>query len=110
MAMKKGWIILIILVLLLAAGAGVVFFLKRHKPATAEEIGPSPENSVAAVIKDTNYVSLPKDKKLADKELQKTRKMLEKLKPTGPYIVIDTHANKLSLRTEDSLIYKATCS
>ena len=110
--MKKGWIILIALVLLLSAGAGASFLIKKHMQARTEvqEVGPVQENSVAAVLNDTSYDALPNDKKLADKELQKTAKMLESLKPAGPYITIDTHANKLSLRTQDSLIYKATCS
>jgi hypothetical protein len=111
MAMKKGWILLIALIAILAAGSGLFLLLKKHQSsARAEKPGPTPQYLVANVINDTSYAKLPADKKLADMELQKTRKILEKLKPTGPYIVIDTHANKLSLRTEDSLIYKATCS
>lgn len=53
---------------------------------------------------------LPEDKKLAQKELGKARIALNKMKPSKPYIVIDTHANILSLRTEDSVLFKGTCS
>jgi L,D-transpeptidase YbiS len=62
------------------------------------------------VFSDTTYSQLPDDDRKAQRELQRARKEFNKLKPKGPYIVIDTHANKLSLRTEDSLLYKATCS
>ncbi|OGC96694.1 MAG: hypothetical protein A2W25_03365 [candidate division Zixibacteria bacterium RBG_16_53_22] len=68
-----------------------------------------PEDQVAIYI-DSTYVNLPTDDKKAQKELQRARKTFDQLKPKKPYIVIDTNANKLSLRTEDSLIYKATCS
>jgi L,D-transpeptidase YbiS len=71
--------------------------------------GKIPEDQ-AAIYVDSTYVNLPGDVKKAQKELQRARKAFNQLKPKKPYIVIDTNANKLSLRTEDSLIYKATCS
>ena len=59
---------------------------------------------------DTSLAQLPADQKLAKKELDRARKELGKLKPKGKYIVIDTHANKIAVRTEDSLLMEATCS
>jgi L,D-transpeptidase YbiS len=64
----------------------------------------------SAFITDTTYAQLSLQTKVAQKELQKARNALKQIKPRGPYIVIDTHANKLYLRTDDSVLYKATCS
>lgn len=69
---------------------------------------PQPDETV--VFNDTTYSRLPADRKQAQRELQKARKLLARMAPAGPYIVIDTHANKLLLRTEDSILFKATCS
>jgi lipoprotein-anchoring transpeptidase ErfK/SrfK len=48
--------------------------------------------------------------KIAQKEIANTRLALSKIRPKGQYIVIDTHANKISLRTQDSVYVKADCS
>lgn len=53
---------------------------------------------------------LPEDEKKAKKELQEAKKSLSRLKPSKPYIVIDTHANKVYLRNEDSILLAATAS
>jgi hypothetical protein len=54
--------------------------------------------------------SLPEDSKLAQKEIANARLALSKLKPKGIYLVINTHSNILSMRTEDSVIFKGNCS
>jgi len=54
--------------------------------------------------------SLSTDKKVATQELAKARKTLKKFLPAGQYIVIDTHANILSLRTATKVLFKADCS
>jgi lipoprotein-anchoring transpeptidase ErfK/SrfK len=59
---------------------------------------------------DTTFTPLPENKRLAQRELAKAQKSLDRLKPKSPYIVIDTHDNKLYLRTENSILFKATCS
>ncbi|HWR82714.1 MAG TPA: L,D-transpeptidase [Candidatus Deferrimicrobium sp.] len=53
---------------------------------------------------------LPDDTKLAKAELTKARKDLAKLVPAKPYVVINTHANTVSLRAGDSTIMEATAS
>lgn len=53
---------------------------------------------------------LPADPKSAKKELNRVRRALLNLQPSRPYIVIDTHANKLYLRTDESILLEATCS
>jgi hypothetical protein len=53
---------------------------------------------------------LPENEKLAKSELAKARLALAELKPSRPYIVIDTHANILTLRNENTILLKATCS
>ncbi|KPL02659.1 MAG: hypothetical protein AMJ73_08470 [candidate division Zixibacteria bacterium SM1_73] len=62
------------------------------------------------VFKDPGSVHLPQDEKLAKRELGKVRRTLARLRPSRPYIVIDTHANLIFLRTENSVLFKATCS
>jgi L,D-transpeptidase YbiS len=59
---------------------------------------------------DSLFTPLPQDAKLAQKEIARVEKALAKLKPATPYIVIDTHANKFYWRTEDSVLFQATCS
>lgn len=59
---------------------------------------------------DASFAVLPQDPKAALKELQRLQKALEKITPSKPYIVIDTHANKAYLRTADSIWIEATCS
>lgn len=54
--------------------------------------------------------ALSVDKKVATKELAQARKALKKLLPAGQYIVIDTHANIVSLRTDSKVLFKANCS
>jgi hypothetical protein len=100
MAMKKVFLIVILPLFIVAAALAALIFFKDVK---------APSESMT-MVNDTTFTPLPADKKLAQKELIKARKDLQGLKPKIPYIVIDTHANKLSLRTEDSLIFKATCS
>lgn len=72
---------------------------------------PIPENvTEKAVLGDTTLPQLPKDAKAAKKELEKARRALDKLRPNRPYIIIDTHANRIALRTEDSVLVEGTCS
>lgn len=100
MAMKKLlWLLLIPVVLVIA----VVVFMKMTPPPEF-----SPQS--AMVVTDTSLPQLSSDAKAAQKELDKARKAAKELKPKGPYIVIDTHANRISLRTEDSVMLEATCS
>lgn len=72
---------------------------------------PIPEHvTEKAVLGDTSLPQLPKDAKAAKKELDKARKALDKLKPKRPYIIIDTHANRIMLRSGDSVLIEGTCS
>lgn len=74
----------------------------------------SEPDSDAVAIPELHPDSIParlsSDAKQAKKELAAARKKLAGLKPRGPYIVIDTHANMLYYRTEDSVILAARCS
>lgn len=79
----------------------VVVYLTTHKSSLSDE---------AKIRLDPKVTQLPQDAKQAQKELKKVRADLAKLRPTGPYVVINTHANRVSLRTADSLISDATCS
>jgi len=64
----------------------------------------------AAAYSDSALPQLPEDLNRAKKELQRSEQALAKLAPSKPYIVIDRYANRLSLRTQDSVLYQATCS
>jgi lipoprotein-anchoring transpeptidase ErfK/SrfK len=97
----KRWLWFTIIPLVLITGL-VIFVFVYTRPH-------SPSNQ-PLVISDSLLTSLPDDYKFAIKELEKARTTLAKIKPAKPYIVIDTHANLLYLRTEDSIIFKGVCS
>ncbi|MDD4052753.1 MAG: L,D-transpeptidase [candidate division Zixibacteria bacterium] len=59
---------------------------------------------------DSTKYTLPADAKAAQKTLREARAALAKFRPTGKYVVINTHANRLSWRSEDSVFYTWTCS
>lgn len=99
MAMKKVLILISIPVLLII---GAMIFLKV---TSTDDL-----HADQTVFVDTSLAQLPAEQKAAKKELDKARKELTKLKPKGKYIVIDTHANKIAIRTEDSVLIEATCS
>lgn len=97
--MKKVLILISIPVLLII---GAMIFLKV---TSTDDL-----HADQTVFVDTSLAQLPTEQKAAKKELDKARKELTKLKPKGKYIVIDTHANKIAIRTEDSVLIEATCS
>lgn len=70
----------------------------------------SEENLKNGLADSLQVRSLPEDEKKAKKEIQEAKKSLARLKPAKPYIVIDTHANKVYLRNEDSILLAATAS
>jgi lipoprotein-anchoring transpeptidase ErfK/SrfK len=102
MAMKKIILYIILPLIVVIGGAAVYLFM-----ATGVKL---PTKDETPMVFDTNAANLPKDDKAAKKELQNARKALAKVKPAKPYIVIDTHANRIFLRTEDSVILESTCS
>jgi lipoprotein-anchoring transpeptidase ErfK/SrfK len=63
-----------------------------------------------AIWGDMISMSLPQGEGAAKKELARANNELNKIKPSRPYIVIDTHANILTLRTQSRILLKATCS
>jgi L,D-transpeptidase YbiS len=99
MAMRK------ILVLITIPGVLIVSALIFLKVTSSDGL-----EDGQTMFTDTSLAQLPSDQKTAKKELDKARKELDRLKPRGKYIVIDTHANKIALRTEDSVFLEATCS
>ncbi len=90
-------------VLVVVIAATLIIFLKM----TAVK---EPTGRTVTVIADSSLARLPDNQKAAQKELQKTRAKMATLKPKNPYIVIDCHANKIFLRTEDSVMLEANCS
>ncbi len=59
---------------------------------------------------DTLTANLPPERARAVEALRKARGELAAMVPKKPYIVIDTHANRIYLRTEDKILLEATCS
>jgi hypothetical protein len=97
----KKIIFFVLIPIVFLVGVLVVFMtMTKEKP---------PEGVKLAVV-DTLVTNLPKDEKLARTNLQNAQKALAKLKPIKPYIVIDTHANRIYYRTEDSVFLDAVCS
>jgi L,D-transpeptidase YbiS len=54
--------------------------------------------------------ALPEDPAAAKKESRRARAALEKLAPRGAYIVINTQANRIVLRTAQRVLLEASCS
>jgi lipoprotein-anchoring transpeptidase ErfK/SrfK len=54
--------------------------------------------------------ALPEDPSAARKETRRARTALDKLPPRGAYIVINTHANRIVLRTRHEVLLEASCS
>ncbi|MCX6831868.1 MAG: L,D-transpeptidase [candidate division Zixibacteria bacterium] len=98
--MKKVFFFVIVPLVFLVGVLVVFMAITREKP---------PEGIKLALV-DTVATNFPKDEKLARKELGNAEKSLLKLKPVKPYIVIDTHANRIYYRTEDSIYLDAVCS
>jgi lipoprotein-anchoring transpeptidase ErfK/SrfK len=63
----------------------------------------------ALPVDDTAF-TLSDDAAAARKELRSARSALEKLKPDKPYLVVDTHASRIYLRTEGVVAVEAVCS
>jgi lipoprotein-anchoring transpeptidase ErfK/SrfK len=99
--MKNSWKGILLAVLILVVG-GALFGLVIT--------GRRPFARQAAPLASPVLAQLPPDKGLAQKELARVKKALAGLKPVKPYIVIDTHANRAYLRTQDSILYEGTCS
>ncbi len=99
--MKK--IILFVILPLVVIITGGIIYLLSSAPG---DMG----NSDAPAFADSVTVELPKDAKAAKKALATARAALARLQQRKPYLVIDTHANKIFLRTEDSVLIEATCS
>lgn len=59
---------------------------------------------------NTIAADLPPERARAERLLRMARRDLQALTPSKPYIVIDTHANKIYLRTANKIILEATCS
>ncbi len=98
--MKKVFFFVIVPIAFLVGVLVVFMTITKEKP---------PEGIKLALV-DTVATNFPKDEKLARKELGNAEKSLAKLKPLKPYIVIDTHANRIYYRTEDSIFLDAVCS
>lgn len=102
MAMKRSWKGILLAGVILVIGVALFgLVLTGRKPFAKQSTAP---------VSNPVLAQLPADKGQAQKELQKARKALAALKPTKPYIVIDTHANRAYYRTQDSILYEATCS
>ncbi len=67
--------------------------------------GGEPASAVAVVVSDP-----PEEIEIAERELRRARGRLDALRVSRPYIVVDTNANVLYLRTETSIILKTPCS
>ena len=98
--MKKLFYFVILPVILLLVALGAIYIIRDANL----------QSEVMASPADTTFAPLPIDKKMAQKQLIQARRALAQLKPKSQYIVIDTHANNLYLRTEDSTIFRGTCS
>jgi len=101
--MRRRFIQILAVVLLVIALAVVALFLVPVRQ------GP-PADVQLSIADDSLLVTLPDGPQKAKTEMQRVRRAIAKLRPGKEYIVIDTHANKISLRTMDSTILIGDCS
>lgn len=101
--MKRWRLILLLAVVLVLAGAGFAAWHILFPP-----LPPSPP-----ALTELESLQLPRlaaDARQAQKDLAAARQKYAKLKPAGPYIVINTHANLAYLRTEKDVLLQGVCS
>jgi lipoprotein-anchoring transpeptidase ErfK/SrfK len=96
--MRRILLFIVALLILVTAALASFYIVQVIKPLTEQ------------MAADTTFTPLPANKREAQRELLKARRTLDRLKPRSSYIVIDTHANMFYLRTERSILFKATCS
>lgn len=61
-------------------------------------------------LADTSALERAGDEAEAKRQLRAARSALERLRPKKPYLVVDTHANRVFLRTGEKVLLEATCS
>ncbi len=93
------WILGSVLVLSIAVGIWITAVRGQYEPCL--------ENPTMANIQK---IEPPLSEADLLRQLPIVKKALLKLQPTQPYIVVDTHANSICLRTIDSVLFKAVCS
>jgi hypothetical protein len=96
----KKWLLYIALIIF-ACEAAAFYYLGIHRLILIKR---RTESALPALKK------LPADANAARKTLKKAKAELARLRPSGKYIVINTHANILTLRTARSILFKAVCS
>lgn len=97
--MKKSFLYTALVIF--ACEAAAFYYLGIHRLILIKR---QTESALPAIKK------LPADTNAARKTLKKVKAELAKLRPSGKYIVINTHANILTLRTTRSILFKAVCS
>lgn len=88
--------------------AAPLFIVGAVLAITLATVGHMRERRTVEAINTTR--ELPADPRAAQAELRRARVALEKLTPRVPYIVINTHANRIVLRTRDRVLLEANCS
>lgn len=97
MAMKK-WIILAIV-----SSVAISATLGASKRIRSQE-------NRSKLVSSFGSLAIPTDEDLLRKQVNDLWKRLAGLRSSRPYIVIDTHSNRIYLRTEDSVLIEAICS
>jgi lipoprotein-anchoring transpeptidase ErfK/SrfK len=99
----KRWMWLVVVVAVVAGAVAFVAlrFVFRDTAPRAEDL---------ELLKPAIAAELPGDARQAQAVLSKARADMAKVIPTKKYIVIDTHANQIYYRTQDEVLFKATCS
>jgi L,D-transpeptidase ErfK/SrfK len=109
------WIIIGIVVVA-CIGTGVWLAIALSKEPAFVWVDPAPpDNSLA--LEAQRKLSGPgptepvdKSSSSRSKRSKQDNKQAVRLPPKGPYIVIDTHANRIYWRTVDSVLFSALCS
>lgn len=90
--------------IILAAALAVTVIAVLYSPINRTEVPPPPASLSA------DSLGLLPDAKALKQELTALQRDLKRLAPREPYIVINTHGSRVSLRTSDSVLFEAVCS
>jgi lipoprotein-anchoring transpeptidase ErfK/SrfK len=100
MAMKRLLITFLIITIMMSA----VYIFDYVLRSDSDRLG------MAMMDGDTILARLSDDPVIARKQIQKAKRALERIQASEPYIVINTHANKLTYRTADTVLLEGACS
>jgi L,D-transpeptidase YbiS len=93
-----------------ALAAPAIVFLAVIRPGLGYQWSDPDPSADSLALEAERKLTSPLSRPPADSGKRTVGSPLKPARPRGPYIVIDTHTNRLYLRTADSVLFSALCS